>query len=45
MLARLERMYDDPQTRARLLFWFWIVSLGVLLVGVGVIAWRAFASR
>ena len=45
MLSRLERMYDDPKTRARLLFWFWLISLGVLLLGVGIIAWRAFTAR
>ncbi len=45
MLERLDRrLSTDTEFRARLLFWLWIVSLGVLLVGFGVIAWRAFVA-
>ena len=45
MLERLARMYDNPEVRAKLLVWFWLISLGVLLLGFGIIAWRAFGGR
>ena len=46
MLARLDRrLATDNEFRARLMFWLWVVSLGVLLIGFGVIAWRAFVAR
>ena len=43
MFDRLEALVADNEFRAKLLIWFWLISLGVLLVGFGVIAWRAFA--
>ncbi len=45
MFDRLERLLSDNETRAKLLVWFWLISLVFLLVGFGVIAWRFFASR
>jgi hypothetical protein len=46
MLARLERrLAMDNEFRARLLFWFWVISLGVLLLGFGIIAWHALVAR
>lgn len=44
MWARVSARLSTSETRARLLFWMWLISLGVLLVGVGVIAWRIFAK-
>jgi len=43
VFERLERLVEDNEVRAKLLIWFWLISLGVLLIGFGVIAWRAFA--
>ena len=45
MFDRLERLWSDNETRARLLMWFWLLSLAVLLVGFGVIAWRFLGPR
>ena len=45
MFDRVERLLSSNEARAKLLLWFWVLSLGVLLVGFGVIAWRFFASR
>jgi len=45
VIARLERLASNNETRAKLLVWFWLISLVFLLVGFGVIAWRYFASR
>ena len=45
MFDRLERLLSDNETRAKLLVWFWLISLVFLLVGFGVIAWRFFAPR
>jgi len=42
---RLERLLSDNETRAKLLVWFWLISLVFLLVGFGVIAWRFFVPR
>ena len=42
---RLERLWSDNETRAKLLIWFWLISLAVLLVGFGVIAWRYLGPR
>ena len=44
MFERIERLVEDNEVRAKLLLWFWFISLAVLLVGFGVIAWRVFAS-
>ena len=45
MLGRIERLTSNNETRAKLLLWFWLISLGVLLIGFGVIAWRYLGSR
>jgi hypothetical protein len=42
---RLERLLSDNETRAKLLVWFWLISLVFLLVGFGVIAWRFLGPR
>ncbi|MEK6839274.1 MAG: hypothetical protein AABY08_06010 [Candidatus Thermoplasmatota archaeon] len=42
MFDRLSRIVASNEARARLLMFFWLVSLVVILVGFGVIAWRAF---
>jgi len=42
---RLERLWSSNEARAKLLVWFWLISLGVLLVGVGVVAWRFLGPR
>ena len=42
---RLERIWSSNEARAKLLIWFWLISLGVLLVGFGVIAWRFLVPR
>ena len=42
MFDRLSRIVASSEARARLLMFFWLVSLVVMLVGFGVIAWRAF---
>lgn len=46
MLSRVERrLATDRELRAKVLFWFWVVSTGVLLLGVAIIAWRALVPR
>ena len=45
MFDRLERLWSDNETRAKLLLWFWLISLIVLLVGFGAIAWRYLGPR
>ena len=45
MFDRLERLWSSNETRAKLLLWFWLISLVFLLTGFGVIAWRYFSSR
>ena len=42
---RLEQIWSSNEARAKLLIWFWLISLGVLLVGFGVIAWRFLVPR
>lgn len=32
--------WADPEKRARLLRWFWILSLGMLVLGYALIVWR-----
>ncbi|HEY5539075.1 MAG TPA: hypothetical protein VIL58_06010 [Thermoplasmata archaeon] len=41
MIGRLLRVYESNEARAKLLRVFWLISLGVMLIGFGVIAWRA----
>ena len=45
MFERIERLVASNEARAKLLVWFWLISLGVLLVGFGVIAWRFLGPR
>jgi len=44
MWNRVNAVLSNTETRARLLFWMWVVSLAVLLVGFGLVAWRAFGQ-
>ncbi len=44
MWNRVNGVLSRPESKARLLFWMWILSLAVLLVGFGIAAWRVFGK-
>lgn len=39
MMEKLEEWWEDPEKRAWLLRWFWLVSLGMLALGYAIILW------
>ena len=43
MWNRMSALFSNAEARARLLFWMWVLSVGVLLVGFAIIAMRIFA--
>jgi hypothetical protein len=45
VFERIQRLVSNNETRAKILLWFWLISLVVLLVGFGVIAWRFLGGR
>jgi len=44
-MERLERAWDNPEQRARLLRWMWIVSTGFTLLGFAVIFYLLFVQK
>ena len=41
-MERLEKAWDNPEQRARLLRWMWLISTGFLLFGFAVIFYLLF---
>ncbi len=44
-MERLERAWANPEQRARLLRWMWLVSTGFTLLGFAVIFYLMFVQR
>ncbi len=44
-MERLERAWQNPGQRARLLRWMWLVSTGFTLLGFGVIFYLLFFQK
>ena len=44
-MERLEAYARDPDRRARLFWWAWIVSTGFVLLGFGVILYLLFFAK
>lgn len=44
-MERLERAWDNPEQRARLLRWMWLVSTGFTLLGFAVIFYLLFVQK
>ncbi len=44
-MERLERAWENPEQRARLLRWMWLVSTGFTLLGFGVIFYLLFVQK
>ncbi len=44
-MERLEKAWSNPEQRARLLRWMWLVSTGFTLLGFGVIFYLLFVQR
>jgi hypothetical protein len=44
-MERLERAWENPEQRARLLRWMWLVSTGFTLLGFAVIFYLLFVKR
>ena len=45
MIERFARGLKDPSRRARLLWFLWLVSTGVMLLGFVIIFYRALITR
>lgn len=41
----LERAWENPEQRARILRWMWLVSTGFTLLGFAVIFYLVFVER
>ena len=41
----LERTWENPEQRARLFRWMWIISTGFTLLGFGVIFYLLFVQK
>lgn len=41
----LERTWANPEQRARLLRWMWLLSTGFMLLGFGVIFYLLFVQK
>jgi phage shock protein PspC (stress-responsive transcriptional regulator) len=44
-MERLERAWENPAQRARMLRWMWLVSTGFTLLGFGVIFYLLFVQK
>lgn len=44
-MERLEAAWEDPEQRARLLKWFWIISTGFMLLGFAVMGYLIFVKK
>lgn len=44
-MERLERAWQAPEQRARILRWMWLVSTGFMLLGFAVIFYLLFVQR
>ena len=44
-MERLARAWENPEQRARLLRWMWLVSTGFTLLGFGVIFYLLFFPK
>ncbi len=44
-MERLERAWENPEQRARLLRWMWIISTGFTLLGFGVMFYLLFVQK
>ena len=44
-MERLERAWENPEQRARLLRWMWLISTGFTLLGFAVIFYLLFAQK
>ena len=45
MIDRAVAAFEDPERRARLVRWFWLISTGFTLFGFGVIGYLLFIAR
>lgn len=44
-MERLERAWDNPEQRARLLRWMWLISTGFLVLGFVVMFYLVFVQK
>ena len=44
-MERLERAWENPEQRARILKWMWLVSTGFTLLGFAVILYFLFGPK
>ena len=44
-MERLARAWDNPEQRARLLRWMWLISTGFMLFGFVVILYLLFIQK
>jgi hypothetical protein len=44
-MERLERAWDNPEQRARMLRWMWLVSTGFTLLGFAIIFYLLFVQK
>jgi hypothetical protein len=44
-MERLEAYTRDPERRARLIWWAWLISTGFMMLGFGVILFLLFFAR
>ena len=44
-MERLEKAWDNPEQRARLLRWMWFISTGFTLFGFAVIFYMLFVKK
>ena len=44
-MQRLERAWDNPEQRARLLRWMWLISTGFLILGFVVMFYMVFVAK
>lgn len=44
-MERLERAWDNPEQRARLLRWMWLLSTGFMLLGFAVMFSLLFVQK
>ncbi len=44
-MERLERAWENPEQRARLLRWMWLISTGFVLLGFAVMLYLLFVQK
>ncbi len=44
-MMRLEKAWENPEQRARLLRWMWLISTGFLVLGFAVMFYLLFVAR